>query len=351
MTSIPATYHAYRRTTGPSPQTIERVTEPTPTQLAPTAVLIRIRAVALNYRDVAMLHGAYPVPVIEGGVPASDCAGEVVKVGAGVTAVKVGDRVAPIFDLNAVEGSKEPNPRALGGDVDGVLRQFAVFEEKTLAPLPAYLSWEEASTVTCAGVTAWNALNLPHSANKGTTALLQGTGGVSSFALLLCLAANITPVLTSSSDAKLDAARALAGDRPMHTVNYKTHAAWGGEVQRLTQNRGADVVLENGGPATIEQSLAALARRGTISLIGFLGGMAPDAPEPKVLLPLLVKSGRLQSIYVGSWRDQVALGRFLEEHHVKLDKIIDGVFEFDEAEKAFERLWSGKHQGKIVIRV
>jgi NADPH:quinone reductase-like Zn-dependent oxidoreductase len=306
--STPQSYKAFRRSEDGS--RLEMVEEKLPSSLHPNEVLIRIHAVSLNYRDVAMMHGKYPVPVIARGIPASDCAAEVVAVGTEVSDFAPGDRVAPIFDLNNLLGTEEKTA-TLGGDVDGVLRQFAVFDQKVLVHLPKHLSWEEVGTtwtdqryhsadllfsqaacITCAGTTAWTALEMPRS---NGTALLQGTGGVSMFALLICLAAGIRPIITSSSNKKLDIARSLGQPGEVDIINYQTHPEWDKRALHLTQGRGVDVVVENVGPTTLAQSLRSLARRGTVSQVGFLGGFNADH-FPDTIGPLLAKSAVIRYV-------------------------------------------------------
>ncbi|RAL07998.1 zinc-dependent alcohol dehydrogenase family protein [Aspergillus homomorphus CBS 101889] len=340
--AIPESYQAFRRTEGTAPLTIEQVTEQLP-PIQSHDVLVRIHAVSLNYRDIAMLDGTYPQPCLPRGIPASDCAAEVVSVGPEVNGFKPGDRVTTIWDLTNLTGLEEGSPEALGGDVDGVLRQYAVFKDQVLVHLPEHLSWEEASCITCAGTTAWNALDFPRASG---TALLQGTGGVSMFALLLCLAAGVQPIITSSSDEKLNQARSLGP--AVKTINYKKTAKWEDQVLRLTNGRGADVAIENVGPATVKQSIDSLAQRGTLSLVGFLGGL--DAEKfPDLYFPVLVKRLTMRGIIVGSKIDQQALCDFLAEKKVSLKPLIDAVFPFEKSEEAFAHLKSGKHQGKIVI--
>ena len=327
--SVPRTYQAFRRTTGDIPIPLELVTEQLPTSLQPQEVLIRIHAVSLNYRDVAMLHGKYIANAIERGIPASDCAAEVIALGSEVKEFAVGDHVAPIFDLENLTGT-EQQMKQLGGDVEGVLRQYAIFDHKFLVPLPKHLTWEEvrshnflvpslrythnsfftgqAACIPCAGCTAWNGLGMPHSREKGKVAMLQGkhyivrttrrgqfltnllgTGGVSMFGLLICLAAGIHPIITSSSDKKLDMARALGQPGAVDVINYKLNPDWDQEALQLTQGRGVDIFLENVGASTVGQSLNCLTRRGTLSLIGFLGGVDP-ANFPDTIIPTLAKS-------------------------------------------------------------
>lgn len=347
MAALPQTYKAFRRSTGQTPQTLDLVTEQVPSSLKAYEVLIRIHAVSLNYRDVAMMRGKYPIPVIERGISTSDCAAEVVAIGSDVNDFKIGDHVAPIFDLKNLEGN-EDDRAALGGDAEGVLREYAVFDRNVLVHLPEHLSWEEAACITCAGTTAWTALNMPRS--KGT-ALLQGTGGVSMFALLICLAAGIRPIITSSSDQKLDLAKAAGEPGAIDTINYTTHPKWEEEALRLTNGRGVDVVIENVGLTSIAQSLSSLARRGIVSLVGFLGGFQVDK-FPDMFMPTLYKSATIRGISVGSKIDQQNLCDFLSEKKVNLKPILDNkVFSFEDSQAAFDYLLSAQHIGKVVIKI
>ncbi|KAM0153532.1 hypothetical protein ACHAPG_007069 [Botrytis cinerea] len=332
MAALPKTYKAFRRTVDTTPTTLEQTTEEIPATLSPNDVLIKIHAVSLNYRDVAMMHGNYPIEVISHGVPASDCAAEVMKVGSDVHDFKVGDRVAPIFDNNNFDSTAD-EVSILGGDIDGVLREYAVFHQDVLFHLPKHLSWEEASTITCAGVTAWNALDMPR--NKGT-ALLQG----------------IKPIITSSSDQKLDIAKALGEAGEVETINYRTHPKWEEEALKLTNGRGVDIVVDNVGPAQATQSLTALARRGVLSMVGFLGGLKAEQ-NPDLFTPALLKSLVVRGIMVGDKKDHQDLCDFLELKKISLKGIVDpGVFSFKDSQAAFDTLYNGtKHQGKIVIRI
>ncbi|KAF2088020.1 NAD(P)-binding protein [Saccharata proteae CBS 121410] len=350
MSAIPETYQAFRRTTGPLPRTIERTTEKVPKNLSPTDVLIHIHAVSLNFRDIAMLDGRYPIEVLEHGISASDCAASVAVVGSSVKAFAPGDHVSPIFDLNALTGEEYDNPKALGGDAPGVLAQYAVFDEKYLVHLPKDMAWTEASTLTVAGVTAWNSLGLPANADKNKTALLEGTGGVSMFALALCLAANIHPIITSSSSAKLSSIRALFPAGAVSTINHQTHPDWAAEAKRLTNNKGVDIVINNVGASSIDTNVNALRNNGLISLVGFLGGFT-KGPSADAMLGIMARTARLQGIMVGSKVDYEALCDFLEEKKVKLDFLVDKVFAFEDSKAAFEHLDSGTHTGKVVIRV
>ncbi|KAJ6512302.1 hypothetical protein DFH09DRAFT_1374279 [Mycena vulgaris] len=355
--AIPETYHAFRRTAGAAPLTAEKTTEKIPTPLAPNDVLIRIHAVSLNFRDVAMLHpGRYPSVVQERGIAASDCAAEVVAVGDAAArdfGFKPGERVAPIFFLDYVTGEEdhlEEGRGSLGGNTPGVLTEYAVFEAKHLVRLPK-MSWEEASTIACAGVTAWKALDMPAPALKGNkTALLQGTGGVSMFALLICLAGDIHPIVTSSSDAKLAEICKLAPQGKISTINYKTHPNWAAEAKRLTGGKGVDYVINIAGPSSLGQDTDALAHQGTVSLVGYLEGLEGDPPA-SMFLTVLRKRAKIQGISVGSKADFQNLNNWLDEKGVKLTPVIGKVFAFNDSKAAFDYLYSGTHVGKVVIKI
>ncbi|KAK4973145.1 hypothetical protein LTR42_006439 [Elasticomyces elasticus] len=260
--------------------------------------------------------------------------------------------------------------KALGGDVDGVLREYAVFNEEVLVQLPKYLSWEEvcrhsqvlcnsfyadtdfhskASTITCAGVTAWNALDFPNAMSHGRSALLQGTGGVSMFALLLCRAAGLTPIITSSSDEKLESIKKLSPEA--RGINYKQHPDQVSEVARITNGKGVDVIVNNTGVGSLITDIGSLRQRGgVVSLVGFLDGFKADW-DPSALMAMMGKAARLKGIAVGSKLDYQALSKFLEEKAVRLDPLIDRTFSFDESSQAFDYLYSGKHVGKVIIKL
>lgn len=211
---------------------------------------------------------------------------------------------------------------------------------------------KKAATVACAGVTAWNALGAPGTFGKGKRVLIQGTGGVSLFALIIALAAGLDPIITSSSDAKLDALRVKLGRPDLKGYNYRAKPDQVAEVKRLTGGAGVDIVINNNGPAGIPADLESLVPYyGTISIVGFLEGVTADW-NPGLLLGLIGKTARLQGITVGSREDFVELNRFFEDNKVSLASLVDErVFSFDEAEAAFDYLWSGKHVGKVVVRL
>ncbi|KAI1020001.1 hypothetical protein LB503_006089 [Fusarium chuoi] len=347
--SLPATYRSFRRTTGDLPRIIELSTENVPGELGPNDVLIKIHAVSLNFRDVAMLNGRYPVEVEERGIPCSDAAAEVVAIGSAVRDFSTGDHVSVIFDLNNLTGSDDESYCSLGRDTAGILREYAIYQDKHLVQLPKYLPWEEAATITCAGVTAWNSLDGLTTASKSRSALLQGTGGVSMFALLICVAAGIQPIITSSSDEKLEAVKKLGSQ--VRGINYKTTKDQASEVSRLTDGRGVDFVINNTGPASIPQDISFLRQRGgTVSLVGFLDGIGGDW-QPATIMALMGKSARIKGIATGSKDDYLSLNKFLEGKKVSLAPLVDRVFSFEESPAAFDYLYSGKHVGKAIIKI
>jgi NADPH:quinone reductase-like Zn-dependent oxidoreductase len=310
---------------------------------AANEVLVRVRAVSLNYRDLTTLDAQRPGNLPPPLVPCSDGAGEVIAVGASVTRFRVGDRVAGIFFRDWIGGPFElrHHKAALGGSAPGMLREFVTLPEHALVPVPAHLSLEESAALPCAAVTAWQALFTRGGLSAGATVLVLGTGGVSIFALQLATAAGARVIVTSSSDEKLEHARSLGA---WATVNYKTTPEWDAEVWRVTEKRGVDHVVEVGGPGTLGKSMNSVAAGGQIALIGVLTGFG--APEVS-LFPLVARNVRLDGIYVGSRADFEALNIFLAQHEIH--PMIDRVFPFTEAAAAFAYLRSGAHFGKVVI--
>lgn len=287
--SLPTSARVYRRTE--DGKDIELSTEALPRTLSPTQVLIQIHAVSLNFRDVAMLNDRYPAPADPRGIACSDASATVISIGSAVKDYVVGDHVSPTFRWITPDGEM----RALGGNFDGVLRDFAVFESEALVKNPAYLTHEEASLIPCAGVTAWTSLAQDDwkKADKVKTALMEGTGGVSLFALLICLAKGITPIITSSSDDKLSGLQKLASPgKEVLTVNYRKTPDWAEEALKLTNGQGVDAIINNVGASSMDQNFKALKRFGTISLVGFLGG-TPDK-MPDVTMQILTKSAHVQ---------------------------------------------------------
>jgi len=307
-------------------------------------VMIRLRAVSLNYRDLLVVQGKYNPRLTLPRVPLSDGAGEVVSVGAEVTRWKPGDRVVVPFFPGWLDGELSPAKAAsaLGGDVDGLLREFATVRADALLPIPPHLSFEQAATLPCAAVTAWNGLFVSGRLQPGRTLLLQGTGGVSLFGLQFGKMAGATIILISSSDAKLKRARAMGAH---HTINYRAEPEWGKRVLEITEGRGVDLTLEVGGAGTLSQTLRATGYAGHISLIGILSGITGEIQIGHILHKALTVRG----IYVGSRAMFEAMNDAVTQH--RLEPVIDRVFSFDESPDAIRRLESAQHFGKIVIRI
>jgi NADPH:quinone reductase-like Zn-dependent oxidoreductase len=320
---------------------LAKVDLPTPAP-GPRQVLVKVAACSLNFRDLAIAVGSYRMPTKPNLIPLSDGAGEVVEVGAGVTRVKVGDRVAGCFFQRWIGGppAADTHASALGGGLDGMLREHAVLEEDGVVKLPAHLSLEEGATLPCAAVTAWHALVEHARIAAGQAVLVQGTGGVSIFALQLARLMGARVIVTSSSDQKLARAKELGA---AHGVNYKAVPEWEKAVVELT-GEGVDHVVEVGGPGTLAQSLRAIKIGGRVTLIGVLSGAAE-------INPMLIFSRRanVQGISVGSTQMFAALNRAIAVGGLK--PIIDKVFAFDDAPAAYRYLQSARHFGKVVIRV
>jgi NADPH:quinone reductase-like Zn-dependent oxidoreductase len=277
-------------------------------------------------------------------VPVSDGAGEVLEVGEGVSEFKRGDRVAGCFFQNWPGGKAtwDVAHSALGGAIDGVLAEEVVLSETGAVLIPEHLGYEEAATLPCAGLTAWNGLVTRGNMVQGQTVLLLGTGGVSIFGLQFAVAAGAKAVITSSHDEKLGHAKKLGA---IGVVNYKTTPDWHKEVLKLTENRGVDQVLEVGGVGTLEKSMKSLNINGHIALIGVLAGSGAQVNP----FPLALKNATMSGIYVGSREDFLLMNAFIAEH--KLKPVIDRTFDFAHALDAYRYLESGAHFGKVVITV
>jgi NADPH:quinone reductase-like Zn-dependent oxidoreductase len=319
-------------------------------QIARGKVLIRVHAVSLNYRDLLVVEGRYNPKMELPRIPCSDGAGEIVAIGEGVTRLRVGERVCGIFMQRWLDGSltAEKSKGALGGDVDGMLAEYALLGEDGVVCFPEHLTYEEAATLPCAGVTAWTALH--HGADParpvrpGEAVLIQGTGGVSIFALQFAKLLGAKVIGTSSSDEKLARAYALGLSAG---CNYKQRPDWSKWVAEVTDGVGADRVIEVGGAGTFGQSLRAARVEGMVAQIGVLSGGVTT--EPIALTPILHKQLRVQGIYVGSRAMFEEMNAAIDE--AKLRPVVDHVFQMDEVCEAFARMKSGAHFGKIVIRV
>ncbi|NNJ13092.1 NAD(P)-dependent alcohol dehydrogenase [Chloroflexales bacterium ZM16-3] len=309
----------------------------------PGQALLRMRAAALNYRDMVVLQRGYgsqtgTLPLI----PVSDGVGEVVALGSGVTRVKVGDRVCPTFFQRWAGGppNAERLAASLGGPLDGVMAEYMAVDAEGLAHVPDHLSDAEAATLPCAALTAWSALVTEGRIQPGERVLIQGTGGVSLFALQFAKMLGAFAIVTSSSNEKLERARALGADA---TLSYRETPEWGRSVRELAGGDGVDHIVEVGGQETLPQSLRAIRPGGTISMIGVLSGPGMD-----VRLGLVVtRQVRLQGITVGSRDGFESMARAVGQHQLR--PVVDRVFGFDELPQAFTHLASGTHFGKICL--
>ncbi len=311
----------------------------------PGQVLVRVRATSLNRRDLLMLNGQYGRGGdAGGGIPLSDGAGEVVAIGSGVSRFRTGERVAGIFFEDWVDGQRSAAAlaSARGGSPGGMLSEYVVTSENALVTVPEHLSFEEAATLPCAAVTAWVGLFREGGLEAGDFVLLEGTGGVSLFGLQFAAAAGARPIITSSSDDKLERTEALGS---FGRVNYRSNEDWQDAVRSLTGGNGVDHVLEVGGRDTLEKAIQALDFDAHIALIGGLSGFAPAIPVGS----LMGLGARATGIYVGSRADFEAMNRFITEH--RITPVVDRVFAFEEAPEAFDFMENGSYFGKIVIRL
>lgn len=317
---------------------LEKVDEP---ELKDHQVRVKIQAASLNYRDLMVLSGHYnpkqPLPLI----PLSDGAGVVVEVGSKVKKVGLGDKVCATFSQSWSHGppTTDTYKNTLGSPVPGMLKEHGVFHEDGLVKYPEHLDFIEASTLPCAGVTAFNAI-MCQGLKSGDTVLLQGTGGVSLFSLQLAKVLGLNIIITSSSDEKLKKAQDLGASQ---CINYIKCPDWAKEVQNLTQGFGVDAVVEVGGAKTLASSIRSVKKSGAIYLIGVLSG----ALEPLDLRPVLMNNLNIQGIFVGSKAEFIGLNRVVS--HAKLRPVIDKVFSFNDAPEAFSYLSSAKHFGKVCI--
>jgi NADPH:quinone reductase-like Zn-dependent oxidoreductase len=311
-------------------------------QPGPGEVLVKIHAISFNYRDLMVIKGLYNPKMRLPRIPCSDGAGEVAAIGDGVTAFKVGDRVAGIFMQNWLDGPPTPDKvkGALGGDIDGMMAEYVVLKESGLVAVPSHLSYEEAATLPCAAVTAWNALAAGN-LKPGATVLILGTGGVSIFALQFARMMGLRVLGISGSQGKLDRAHSLglaAG------LNYRETPDWDRWVLDQTGGEGADLVVEVGGIGTLPRSLRALRMGGVIAQIGVLTG--PSDPLP---LPLILhKQAHIRGMYVGSRRDFLEMNRAIAL--AELRPVLES-FPWAEAHAVLARMEAASHFGKLVLKV
>lgn len=316
--------------------------EPNP---GPGQVLIRVKAASLNSRDLAVMNGYFPIPPKENAIPVSDGAGEIIALGAGVTRWSIGDRVFGSYYQQWPNGQfpADAELHALGGPLDGMLAELVTLPEAGVVRVPDHLSYEEASTLPVAALTAWNAVmeSLPRML-PGATVLTLGTGGVSLFAIQLARASGFRVVATTSSLAKAERLLALGAS---DVINHKETPDWDKEVRRLTNGQGVDQVIEVGGTGTLPKSLQSVRSGGLVNLIGLLTGFN----DPIDTSPILFNKLRLQGSGVGSVQTAEAMARTIDA--MKLKPIIADVFGFEQAKDALVKLQDPATFGKVVIRV
>jgi NADPH:quinone reductase-like Zn-dependent oxidoreductase len=308
----------------------------------PNEVLVDLHFASLNFRDLMTVLGTYNPKMALPRVPGSDGAGIVTAIGTDVTRFAVGDRVTSLFFQSWHDGEIQPTtPKsALGGVIDGTFTTARLFPETGLIPAPTYLTDQQAATLPCAALTAWNALVEKGNLRSGETVLILGTGGVSLFALQIAKAHGARVILTSSSDEKLARARALGADE---TINYRSTPDWDTEVLKLTNNRGVDHVVEVGGSGTVHRSLKAVRPSGHVYIIGALSGPG-EGIDPR---SILTKSAYVCGVYVGSEAMFARMNAFFTQH--KITPVIDRTFPLTAAKEAFHHLQSGSHFGKITL--
>jgi NADPH:quinone reductase-like Zn-dependent oxidoreductase len=307
-------------------------------------VLVRLKAATLNYRDLLTVKGGYGSRQKFPLVPVSDGAGVIEAIGADVRGLATGDRVIGSFFQNWIGGepSEAKMSAALGGSVDGVLTEYQVFPARALVKTPEHLSDIEAAALPCAGLTAWSAVVKLGDVKPGQIVLVQGTGGVSLFALQFAKMCGARVIATSSSDAKIDRLKQLGADL---TLNYRSTPDWGKKAREWSRH-GVDLVVEVGGVGTLNESIRATRIGGTIAFIGVLAG----SPASELRLPLMVmQQQRLQGVTVGSVEDLQAMADGITVNRMK--PVIDKTFSFEKAREAFAHMASGAHFGKVAIAI
>ncbi|CAE6434423.1 unnamed protein product [Rhizoctonia solani] len=353
MPTIPTTAQAWRFPVDQKTWNGHKSLELREVQVSPPKqgeVLVKLHAAALNYSK-----GIYPGPYTNGPdgqglIPSCDGAGEVVAVGEGVTQWKKGDRVHSLFFENWFDGpiKDEHQASTVGAGTTGCLAQYRIFDAKTLLPIPAHLSYEEASTIPCAAVTAWQAFFEKIPVTKDSTVLVLGSGGVSVFGAQLAKAAGARVIATTSSKEKEDKYKRLGVDE---IINYRENPEWSEKVKAFTEGRGVDQVLEVGGQGTLVQSLKSVQRGGLVHVIGVVaqGNPAGETSLQDVALMLLFGQATMSGLLVGSKAMCERLDAFMAEHRIK--PVIDRVFGWTEVVDALDYQLTGSHFGKIVIKI
>ncbi|MEZ5682225.1 MAG: NAD(P)-dependent alcohol dehydrogenase [Erythrobacter sp.] len=331
--------------TGATPSTLDALAfvdaddAPAP---GPGEITVALKASSLNFHDYAVVKGM--IPSMPGRIPMSDGAGEVIAVGDGVSEFKVGDAVVSTFFPDWLDGAPPQTAftRVPGDGIDGYARERITAPTSWFTRVPQGYTHAEAATLTCAGLTAWRALFVDNAIKPGDTVLVQGTGGVSIFALQFAKAAGATVIATSSSGAKLERLKDMGAD---HLINYREVEAWGPKVLELTGGRGVDCVVEIGGAGTLDQSMLATRVGGHVALIGVLAGFA--GPVQTALL--MAKNLRVQGLTVGSRKMQQDMIAGIEANSIK--PVISDTFELERLADAFRHQESGSHFGKIAVAI
>jgi NADPH:quinone reductase-like Zn-dependent oxidoreductase len=311
-------------------------------------VLVHVYAVALQHGELELLdslnHAAAQARDRTGQIVCSDAAGDVVAVGKLVKSAHIGERVTSLYFADYLDGPLTPEKQSQGHgyQINGVLGDYVLLEDTGIAPMPQSLTYEEAATLPTTALTAWMATVGGNNVRPGAIVLVEGTGGISLFALQISGAAGARVIVTSSSDEKLERARALGAH---DGINYKSTPAWGDRVLELTNGHGADLVVDIGGKATLEQSIRSVAFGGTVALVGGLGGYGANIPADA----LIQKVARAQGIYAGSRADYLRMTKFFETH--RLHPSIERTYSLENYEAALKDLAAGNFMGKLVIRL
>jgi NADPH:quinone reductase-like Zn-dependent oxidoreductase len=311
-------------------------------------VLVHVHAVALQHGELELLDSLNRPSARardrSGQIVCADAAGDVVAVGKLVKSVRIGARVTSLYFADYLDGplTREKQSQGHGYEINGVLGDYILLEDTGIAPMPQGLTYEEAATLPTTALTAWMATVGGNNVRPGSTVLVEGTGGISLFALQISSAAGARVIVTSSSDEKLTRARALGAH---DGVNYKSTPGWGDRVLELTSGRGADLVIDIGGKATLAQSIRSLAFGGTVALVGGLGGYGAEIPADD----LIQKVARAQGVYAGSRADYLRMTKFFEAH--RLHPSIERTYALENYEAALKDLAAGNFMGKLVLRL
>ncbi len=321
-----------------------KLKETTVREIDEDELLIEMKAVSLNYRDLLMIKGQYNPKLKLPLVPCSDGSGVVIKVGKKIKNIKEGDIVTPLFAQGWYDGKpfRSMLRQTLGGPIDGTLQKYMIVKENDVVIQPEHLNFEEGATLPCAGLTAWSAIVEHGHVKPGELLLTLGTGGVSIFALQFAKMLGLRVIITSSSNEKLERAKELGAD---FTINYKENPDWEKEVLKYTKMQGVDYIIEVGGVGTLEKSIKSISPGGTIYLIGVLAGRQ----SPLDLTPVLMQNIKIQGIVVGHKRSFQEMCKAIE--FFKMKPVIDKVFAFHDAPLAFQYMNSGSHFGKVCIKI